>query len=109
MVELGKAYLELGDPNLALKQFNQAMAIAPQLPEPRQQAGYANYLLKNYQGAIALFQGALTFDQANPLIYKRMGLAYRALGDNAGAAQAFRKYLEMEPDAPDKAEFERYL
>jgi hypothetical protein len=30
------------------------------------------------------------------------------MGDHQNAALNFRKYLEMEPDAPDKAEFERY-
>jgi hypothetical protein len=31
------------------------------------------------------------------------------MGDLPGARAAFRKYLEMEPDAPDKAEFQSLL
>ena len=42
------------------------------------------------------------------MLYKRLGVAYREAGDLGRATTAFRKYLEMEPDAPDRAEFLRY-
>lgn len=108
-VALGKSYLELGYPKDALESFNKAMQISPQAPEPKHLSGYANYLLKNYHGAIALYQAALLYDKGNALIFKRMGMAYRDMGDMVGARSAFRKYLEMEPDAPDRGEFLRYL
>jgi tetratricopeptide (TPR) repeat protein len=109
MVELGKQLIELGQVNEALTLFNKAMQLAPSQPEPKLESGYANFLLKNYQGAVALYQAALVYDKGNPLIYKRMGQAYKTMGDSVGARNAFKKYLEMEPDAPDRAEFESYL
>lgn len=109
LLALGREFVELGAASEGLVQFNKAMQLAPKTAEPKAEAAWANYLLKNYAGAIALFQAALAYDKANPTLYKRLGLAYRDAGDTASAAQAFRKYLEMEPDAPDKAEFERYL
>lgn len=109
MLALGKEYLELDNANDALKHFNLAMQLAPQSAEPKHLSAYANFLLKNYAGAIALYNAALVYDKGNPLIYKRLGMAYRAMGDAAGASKAFRQYLEMEPDAADKAEFERFL
>ncbi len=108
MLMLGKSMIETGAVGEAVKVFTQAMQAQPAAAEPKHQAAYANYLLKNYPAAIALYQTALQTDSANPLIYKRLGMAYRESGDGASAAQAFRKYLEMEPDAPDKAEFERF-
>jgi tetratricopeptide (TPR) repeat protein len=108
MVEYGKELLLLGDPTEALRYFNSAMKRAPTSAEAKAQAGYANYLLKNFAGAVALYNASLVYDKANPLVYKRLGLAYRDLGDGPKAAEAFRKYLEMEPDAPDKAEFQGY-
>jgi tetratricopeptide (TPR) repeat protein len=84
------------------------MQLAPTNPEAKHQAGYAAYLLKNYQAAIALYRAALVYDKANPMIYKRMGMAYRDMGDPAGAAASFHKYIEMEPDAPDRREYEQY-
>jgi tetratricopeptide (TPR) repeat protein len=108
MIALGKQYLEMGGYNEALGQFNKAMQVDPRSAEAKQQSCWANYLLKNYTGAVALCRAAIAVDPGNPLIYKRLGLAYWAISDKPNAAQAFQKYLEMEPDAPDRAEIERY-
>jgi tetratricopeptide (TPR) repeat protein len=108
MLALGKELLETGNYPEALTLFNKAMQVAPYLGEPKHLSGYANYLLKNYMGAIALYNAAISKDPGNPLIYKRLGLAQRDVGDYQGAAQSFGKYLQMEPDAPDRAEFQRY-
>ncbi len=109
LLALGKEYLEVERNDEALKQFNQAMQLAPQMADPKQWAGYANFKLKNFEGAVLLYRAAIQQDAGNPSIYKRLGMAYRAMGNGLEAKRAFRKYLEMEPDAPDKAEFERFL
>ena len=109
MIELGNEYIELGDAAGGLKYFNLAMRYAPRAAKPKGNSGWANYLLKNYAGAIALYKAAITIDAGDPLLYKRLGLAYRDMGDPTGACQAFRKYLEMEPDAPDKRAFQSCL
>lgn len=108
MLALGRELVEIGGVNEALTLFNKAMLLAPKSAEAKQESAYANYLLKNYQGAVALYNAALALDSGNPMIYKRLGLVYREMGDSPDAVMAFRKYLEMEPDAPDRAEFERY-
>ena len=40
------------------------------------------------------------------LYYKTLGDAAFALGDSSRASQSYRKYLELEPNAPDKSEIE---
>ena len=105
MLALGKEYIEIRAIRDALSLFNKAMQLAPAACEPKLQSGYTNYLLKNYQGAVALYQAAAACDRGNPLVYKRMGLAYRDMGDAQNARLAFRKYIEMEPDAPDRRGF----
>ncbi len=109
MVALGTEMLEKKSFHDALKYFNQAMQFAPGSATPKAMAGYANYLLKNYHGAVALYRAALKIDEANPLIYKRLGLAYRALGDSQNASKSFKKYIQVAPDAPDRSEIERYI
>lgn len=109
LLGIGKELIQVGAHVDALTAFTRAMRQAPRNAEAKQLAGYANFLLKNQGAAIALYRSAAVLDPANPLIYKRLGLAYRAAGDPTSAAQAFRKYLEMEPDAPDRAEFERQI
>jgi len=108
LIAYGKELIEGGKYNEALLQFNKAMLLAPAAAEPKHLSAYANYLLKNYHGAVALYNAALSIDSANPLVYKRLGHAHKDLGDMAGAAAAFKKYLEMEPDAPDRDLYQRY-
>jgi tetratricopeptide (TPR) repeat protein len=116
MVELGKAMLEgrQSDGDLvtikaAADLFTKAMQMAPQASEPKHQAGYAAYLQKNYTAAVALLNAAAAGDRGNPEIFKRLGQAYREMGDAANARANFKRYLDLRPDAPDKSEIERFL
>jgi tetratricopeptide (TPR) repeat protein len=108
LAALGKELITAGAPQDAMTYLAKAMSLSPQWAEAKHLAGLANYVMKNYAASAALYQAALQFDSANPLIYKRLGMAYREMGDATSAAQAFRKYLEMEPDAPDRALFQKY-
>lgn len=109
LIDRGKAQIEANAPVEAMKDFNQAMQIDPRNAEAKHQAGYASYLMKNFSAAIALYRSAIVLDQGNPLLYKRLGIALRAMGDKAGASEAFQKYLDLDPAAPDAKEVERYL
>lgn len=109
LVELGKELIQEGYVLDALNQFSVAMRLAPSQGEPKQMAGYANFLLKNYEGAISLYRAAVAADPGNPMIYKRLGQALMTVGQKEEAAQAFRKFLELAPDAPDRAEIQQYL
>jgi tetratricopeptide (TPR) repeat protein len=105
LVEYGNELLELGYPEEALKLATKAMQLAPKSAGAKQNAGWANYKLKHFQAAVTLIRAALVNDQGNPAIFRRLGIVYRDMGDLASACAAFRKYLEMEPDASDKTEF----
>jgi tetratricopeptide (TPR) repeat protein len=107
-LEHGKALLELKDYAGAVGPLTTSMSLAPKLAEPKMMAAIANHKLKNFQGAIALFQAAVLLDPGNPVLYKRMGECYRDMGDTMSARAAFKKYIQMEPDAPDRAQYLRY-
>jgi tetratricopeptide (TPR) repeat protein len=109
MIALGRELLELNDPKGASVYLTQAMKLAPQNADAKFYSANANRGLKNYQGAIALYQEAIRLDQGNPTIYKKMGECFVEMGDTISARAAFKKYLEMEPDAQDRKEFEQYL
>jgi tetratricopeptide (TPR) repeat protein len=106
---IGQLHLDQEDGTNALTQLKKAMDLAPLAAEPKHLAGYANYLLRNYEGAAALYQAALNIEQNNPLVYKRHGLALQRLGRNEEAKASFRKYLDLDPGAADRSEIERYL
>lgn len=109
MMRFGELLLQGKAFQRALDLFTKSMQLAPRQAEPKHLAGYANYLMGNYQGAIALLRAAISIDKGNPIIYKRLGAAYRKAGDSASASNAFRRYLELAPDAPDRAQIERFL
>jgi tetratricopeptide (TPR) repeat protein len=109
LVELGKAHLELKESEKALEYFVRAMKSHPMDSEAKFQAGKANFALNRYDAAIAMYQEAIKIDAGNPLIYRHLGYAYRATGDGVNMRWAFSKYLEMEPDAADKAEIQKNL
>ena len=109
LIAFGLELMEIGQIEKALEKFTKAMELSPKSADAKQQAGWANYHLKHFQAAIALLKNAIALDKANPVLSKRLGIVYQAMGDTASACEAFRRYLEMEPDAPDKAEFQACL
>lgn len=109
LIALGKAKVEIGDSKGALTHLAKAMGLQPANADAKATAALANHRLKNFAGAVALYQAAIQVDSGNPLLYRRLGECYRDMGDLIAARGAFKKYLQMEPDAVDKAEIERYL
>jgi len=106
--EKGNILLKMNQLEDAMKSFVKAMEINPQDPVSKIGAGYVNYLKRQFPSAIALYSSALALDKGNPDIHKKLGLAYRDSGDQQRAAQSFRNYLDLAPDAADHAEYERY-
>ena len=104
----GNILLRMNQLDEAMKSFVRAMEISPQDATAKMGAGYVNYLKRQFPSAIALYQAALALDKGNPEIHKRLGLAYRDIGDPEKAAQSFRNYLDLAPDAADHAEYEKY-
>jgi len=116
IVELGKAILDANQGQLsvavvqeAASLFTMAMQYSPGLSEPKHWAGYAAYLQKNYAAAVALLKSAALIDTGNPEIFKKLGQAYREMGDAVGARNSFKRYLDLRPDAPDRAQIQRFL
>jgi predicted Zn-dependent protease len=52
--------------------------------------------------ALELYQQAAATPNAPPEAYRGIGLIRMKRGDKAGAAEVFRKYLELKPDAEDR-------
>lgn len=108
ILALGKEMVET-DPKTALGLFMKAVQLAPQSADPKYWAGYANSVMKNLQGAIALYRSALAIDPNNALTYKRLAQAYSELGDVANTRAYAQKYLDINPDAPDRAEMTKLI
>lgn len=44
-----------------------------------------------------------------PIIHKKVGDVYRLLGQGTLAMEAYKLYLDMNPEAPDKKQIEAYI
>jgi tetratricopeptide (TPR) repeat protein len=63
-----------------------------------------------YQEALAMFEQALDkVPRRFAQIHLRLGLTYDKLGQSENARASYQKYLELAPDAPDRAEVTRRL
>jgi serine/threonine-protein kinase len=69
--------------------------------------GRRRFLENDVQGAIASFEEAARAMPGNAQVHKQLGRAYMRAGNVERAAAAYRRYLELYPDAPDRAIVER--
>jgi predicted Zn-dependent protease len=72
----------------------------------RTSAGALN-LQQNETRAAELYARALELDRANVKAYRGLGLLYERAKKPAEAVAAYRKYLDAQADAPDRARIER--
>jgi tetratricopeptide (TPR) repeat protein len=93
----------------ALQTANKALKLLPTYVPALIEAAIANHNLKAYAAALSMLERAKQLDSGNPKIYKRLGVLYYDMGKNDLVKSHLTKYLEMYPDAPDKAEVEKYL
>jgi tetratricopeptide (TPR) repeat protein len=107
MIALGKELVDRGQATDGLVYLNEAMVREPRSGDAKFQSGYANFVMKNYQGAIALYNAALIYDKGNAQIYRRLAQAYKAINEPGNVQASCRKYLELDPNAPDKDDCSR--
>jgi tetratricopeptide (TPR) repeat protein len=59
--------------------------------------------------ALASFRAALDNEPALPIAYRGMGMAFAMQGNDAQALQAYQRYLQLAPSAPDKGDIRRSI
>jgi len=106
--ERGNLLLKQNSLDEAMKSFVKSMELDPRNPTSKMGAGQVNYLKRQFSAAIALYQAALGLDKGNPEIHKKLGQAYRDSGEQEKAAIHFRNYLDLDPNAPDHQDYEKY-
>jgi predicted Zn-dependent protease len=59
--------------------------------------------------AVAQYREAVAGVAPVPLAYRNLGLVLRRSGDRAGARESFQRYVELAPDANDRAMVDAYI
>ena len=71
--------------------------------------GRSRFLANDVTGAIQSFEEAARLMPRNPQVHKQLGRAYMRAGNVDRASASYRRYLELSPNAPDRAIVERML
>ena len=107
LVNLGILHRRAGEPEAAIRAYDRALAIAPEMGEAWLNRGAARLAADDAEGAIADFDQALSLQVSRPeRAYFNRAMAREALGDVAGA---YADYLAAFEIAPGFAPAERAL
>ncbi len=63
----------------------------------------------NFDLALDLYKKAMKERGEEPILHRKIGDVYRLLGQGTLAIESYKMYLEMEPEAKDKAKIESYI
>jgi serine/threonine-protein kinase len=67
------------------------------------------FLANDVRGAIARFEEVARLRPNDPEVHKQLGRAWMRAGDVASARRAYRRYLELAPNAPDRTLIEQII
>lgn len=109
LVFLGRIYEEKGDLIAAENTYKKAQKINPRSYDAL--VGLADLSVKrnNFDLALDLYKRAQSQRSDEAIIHKKIGDVYRLLGQGALAIEAYKLYLEMNPEARDKTQIESYI
>jgi|AGTN01.2.fsa_nt_gi Lipoprotein NlpI, contains TPR repeats len=95
-LEIGKSYLVRQEFDLAIKEFNSALALSPKNASVLVERGTAYNALNKHDLAISDFTGALATDKSNYLAYNNRGVAYWRKSDITRALADFDSAIKID-------------
>lgn len=109
LVLLGEIYTRKGDLIEAENYYKKAQKLNPRSYDAL--VGMADLSTKrnNHDLALDLYKKAMNLKGDEPILHKKVGDVYRLLGQGALAMESYKMYLDMNPDAQDKAQIEAYI
>ncbi len=101
LVKLGNAYFDTNEPRRSIEYYERALEIKPDMPYVQADCGAMYRQIGQPDKAIELFRKAIELDPDLAQAYFNLGAVLRTeKNDPKGAAEAWRKYLELTPN-PD--------
>lgn len=94
----GVTYLQQGQVDRALRDFDRALALQPGLVVAWRNRGLAHRLKGDFERALADYEQALLFAPSDARIYTERGLVYLAIDDYAAGIRDFDRAIAFKPD-----------
>jgi len=100
---LGNAYYDFGKPPMAIDYYERALKIMPNNPAVLVDLGAMYRQNGEPDKAIAMFRKSIELDPKLPQAYFNLGMVLRMeKNDFKGAVEAWKKYLELDPNSQAK-------
>jgi cytochrome c-type biogenesis protein CcmH/NrfG len=100
LVELGNTYYDMNNSGKAIDYYEKAQKINPNDAPVMVDLGAMYRQAGDFDKALELFNKAIQIDPKLPQAYFNLGMVLRMeKHDAAGAAKAWRKYLELDPNS----------
>lgn len=106
---LGKIYFDKGELVEAENYFKRTQKINPRSFDALLGMAELSFRRNNLDQALDLFRKAQQQKPDDPTIHKKIGDVYRQMGQGALAVEAYKLYLELSPESPDKPQIETYI
>ncbi len=94
----GACYREIGDIDMAIKEFERAKGLNPRLKEVRNLLGNCYYLQERFYDAIREFEAAIDIDPSSAIDYANIGSNLRRLGMKETAIQWYEMAISIDPN-----------
>ena len=109
LVFLAQVLAEKGEFIEAENTYKRAQKLNPRSYEAL--VGLADLSTKrnNFDLALDLYKRAMKQKTDEAIIHKKIGDVYRLLGQGTLAIESYKMYLDMNPEAPDKAQIDSYI
>ena len=101
LIWLGRMYLDQGQPDQAEQLFVHARQLAPREPAVLAGLGQSALARRDYDGAVSMFEEALSIDGSLASIHSPLAMAYRGLGDTAKADAHLKQWRNTTILVPD--------
>lgn len=109
LVFLAEIFAKKGDLVQAENFFKKAQRVNPRSYEALVGLADISTRRNNFDLALDLYKKASKQRADEPTLHRKIGDVYRLLGQGSLAIEAYKLYLEMDPEAADKAQIEKYI
>ncbi|MFL5785502.1 MAG: tetratricopeptide repeat protein, partial [Bacteriovoracaceae bacterium] len=106
---LAEIFTQKGDLVQAENFYKKAQKLNPRSYEALVGLADISTRRNNFDLALDLYKKALKQRGDEAELHKKIGDVYRLLGQGALAIESYKMYLEMDPEASDKAQIEKYM
>ncbi|MEI8347809.1 MAG: tetratricopeptide repeat protein, partial [Pseudomonadota bacterium] len=108
-VAMGAVMSKMAKYGPAIKEYETALSLNAKSVDALMQLAKIKFDQRDYNMAREYYQRVLRQDQTRAEAHRQLGYIYRAIGQSRLAVESLKVYLELYPNAPDRARIEQEI